>query len=359
MKTSIAVLIALAAAATPLAAQDTLRFKDPKKSPDLQGEVVALSFRVVEIDIRGVKQQIDARLVAELIPSNDHKNVDFSRGEEALANGEVAAAIARFERVASDPRAAPLLRQKAAIHIVRCTPDPQGIIASARALRAKRPDSFYLQESYQREVIAHLVTGDAPAAKAAIAAFAAQAAAQAIQEWANSADLLDAGLAEFQKNWRAALAVYRKYLRDPDLGDDAALGELRCLTALADFPGLKARAEAIIRDAAGKKDANPRLLIAAYTGRGDVELNGGKTKDGLMAYLQGAMALAQGETSREHEAALARVALTCVKIAAAGSGDERAATYRVRTKEVLDELNRTYPGSRYRKEIEEALRRLR
>src|SRR6266542_2211616 len=81
MKTMIAFLVALAAA-TPLAAQDVIKFKDPKKDPDLEGEIVGLSYRTVEIEIHGVRQTVDARKVAELVPGANRKHFDFARGED-------------------------------------------------------------------------------------------------------------------------------------------------------------------------------------------------------------------------------------------------------------------------------------
>jgi hypothetical protein len=63
--------------------------------------------------------------------------------------------------------------------------------------------------------------------------------------------------------------------------------------------------------------------------------------------------LAPGETSREHETALARSALACLKLSAPPSDARR---YRSRSRELLEELLRSYPGSTYKKEIEQALR---
>jgi hypothetical protein len=357
MKSLIAIPLLLAAAAAPLRAQDVIKFKDPKKNPDVEGEIASLSFKTVEIDVLGVRQQIPARSIADLVPLR--KSPEYKRVEEALSDGDAALATARFERVASDEREPALLRQRAAILIVRSQTEPQGIVRSVRDLRKRWPEGFFVPESFQREALAHLAMENVAAAKASIAAFGALAAAQARQDWADAAELLDAGLAELQKNWRGALALYRKHGRNPELRDDAALGELRCLTALADFPALKARAEEIIKGASGTSDANPRVLIAAYTGRGDVERNAGKVKDALLCYLQGAMVLARGETSREHETSLARGALACAALVVPETDAARREIYRLRTQELLQELLANYPGSRYRKEIQETLLRLR
>jgi outer membrane protein assembly factor BamD (BamD/ComL family) len=361
MKTMIALLLGLAAA-TPLAAQDTIKFKDPKKNPDLEGEIATLTFDLVEIEVRAgngtVKERVDPRLIREFIPTQ--KSVDFARAEEALANGDVAAAVERFNRVVGDTRARALLRQQAAIGIVRAqftNGKYADAIASAQALRARRPDSFYVGESFQYEVKSLLATKNPARAKATIAALAAFAQGRGIQSWVKDADLLDAGLAESQNNWRGALATYRKYARDSEAVEEAALGELRCLTAISDFPALSARAEGILKEAAGK-DTSPRLLIAAYTGRADVALHDGKIRAALFGYLQGGLTLARGETSPEHETSLARCALTCVRVASESDRGEKA-TFRSRAVEMLRELTATYPSSRYRVEIEEALRALR
>jgi outer membrane protein assembly factor BamD (BamD/ComL family) len=362
MKTMIALLVGLAAA-SPLAAQDTIKFKDPKRNPDLEGDIVTLDFDLVEIELPAgngvkVKQAVDPRLIQELIPK---KSFDFTRGEEAMSNGAVATAIGRFERVVADTRATPALRQQAAIMIVRAQfsgGNYPAVVEASRSLRARKPDSFYLGESLYLEVKSLLATRDPDGAKGAIVTLAALGKARAIKEWVKNADLFDAHLAELQKNWRGALATYRKYARDADVGEEAALGELRCLTAIADFPGLSARADGILQDAQGKEKVSSRLLIAAYTGKADVDLNAGKLRAALFGYLQGAIALAKGETSPEHETSVARTALACIKVAA-GSDPEEKAVYRSRGLEMLQELRRTYPSSRYRVEIEEALRGLR
>jgi hypothetical protein len=361
MKTMIALLLGLAAA-SPLAAQDTIKFKDPKKNPDLEGDIVRLASDLVEIEVPAgngkVKQPVDPRLVKEIIP---RKSFELSKAEEALGNGDTSTAISRFERVIADPQATPVQRQQAAIMVVRTQfsgGNYPGVVEAAQALRARMPDSFYLGESYYLEVKALLATRDPAGAKVAAAALAALGKARAMADWVKNADLLDAGLAELQRNWRGALATYRKYARDAELADEAALGELRCLTAIADFPSLSARAEGILKDAQGKENVNGRLLIAAYTGKADVDLNGGRTKAALFGYLQGALALARGERSPEHETSVARSALTCIKIAAGSEGSEKA-VFRSRSLEMLKDLKKDYPSSRYRVEIEDALRGLR
>jgi outer membrane protein assembly factor BamD (BamD/ComL family) len=362
MRNLLALAFALAAV-SPLSAQDLIKFKDPAKNPDLEGDITSMSYKVVEIEVTvagaRIKRSADPREIAEIVPSNAKKTLDFVRGEAALVNGDFPTAILRFERVVSDTRAGEVLRQTAAIQIVRChasSGNHAGVIQSTKALFAQKPDSFYFLESCQLQVKSQLAAREPDAAAAAIKALLALGNAQAMQEWVRSADLLDAGLAEFQGNWRGALATYKRHARDPETADETALGELRCLRALADWPGLVGRADAVIKDSRGKKSFNPRLLVAAYTGRGDAEMHGGKAREALMEYLQGAMVQSKGETSPEHEASLARSSIALATLAAEANDRGKKDTYRGRAQELLRELTSTYPGSRFKGEVEKAIR---
>jgi hypothetical protein len=343
MKTMIALLLGLAAA-SPLAAQDTIQFKDPKKNPDLEGDIVTLSFDLVEIEVPAgngtVKQSIDARLVRELIPK---KSKDFAQGEEALTNEDFPSAVGRFERTLADDRATPLLRQQAALMIARAqfsAGDYPGVVRAAQALRRRDATSYYVGESLSLEARALLAQNDPAGAKGVIAALGALGKARLLPDWVKNADLLDGSLAELQKNWRAALAAYRACLSDARLGEEAALGELRCLTATADFVTLGARAAAILKSAQGTPH---RLLVAAYTARGDVATNGGKLKDALFDYLYGALVLGIDARGLEHETAIARSVVACSKLAAAETDPARQRLYRARAREQFQELRRSYP----------------
>jgi hypothetical protein len=361
MKTMMALLLGLAAAGN-LAARDTLKFKDPKKNSDVEGDVIHLAYDLIEIEVlvggAKVKQSVDPRLVKEILP---RKNFDFLKGEQALENGDAPDAILRFERVVENMRTTPVLRQQAALMILRTQFSggkyPEAVQA-AQSLRARTPDGYYVGESLVLEVKALLAMKNPDGAGAAIATLAALGKARTFLDWVKNADLLDAGRAELQKNWRAALQTYRKFARDAELGEEAARGELRCLTAIPDLPALGARADEIIQDAQGKETFPSRLLIAAYTGKADVDQQAGKLKAALFGYLQGSLALAKGERSPEHETSVARSALACLRVAA-GSERREKEVYRGRALDLLEDLKKAYPGSRYVAEIEEALRRLR
>src|SRR5207237_7646780 len=111
---------------------------------------------------------------------------------------------------------------------------------------------------------------------------------------------------EAKKDFQTALGIYKKLSSDATWGEQATLGELRCLTALRNLPGLKNRADAILKEAQGKKDFSLRLVIAAYNGEGDVEESAGRTKEALFNYLRGLSVLPEGELYPEHQVAIAR-----------------------------------------------------
>jgi len=363
MRKLLTTAIIMAAAAAPLAAQDIIKFKDPTKNPDMEGEIATMTYKLIEIDIpvggQLARQPADARQVADLIPSNSKKSFDFAKAEESMANNDFDSAAERFARVQKDARTSELQRQLAAINIVRCQyykGNPNAVVQAAQALRAAKADSFYVRESFELEFKAHVATRNANGAAAVATAFANMGNANGMQEWAKSGELMQAQLDELKQNWRPALAIYKKYSRDRDVGDDATLGELRCLTAIPDWTSLASRADSIIKDAQDKKNFSSRLLIAAHNGKGDAQLNGGKPKDALFEFLQGALVLARGETGPEHEASLGHSAVACAKIAAAEKDKAKKDLYKGRAQEMLGELQQTYgKGSRYAAEAQKAL----
>jgi hypothetical protein len=350
MRKLLATAIILAASAAPLLAQDIIKFKDPTKNNDMEGEIASMTYKLVEIDIvigngTTARQPADAKMIADLIPSNSKKSFDFVKAEESMANNDFDSAVERFERVKKDARASELQRQLSAINIVRCAyykGNPAAVVQTAQALRAQKPDSFYVRESFELEFKAHVASRNAGGAANVANAFAAMGNSNGMQEWAKSAELMQAQLAEMKKDWRTAVGIYKKYSRDHDVGDDATLGEMRCLTNLPDWTSLNSRADSIIKDASGKKNFPTRLLIAAYNGKGAAELNGGKAKDALLNFLQGAMVLSKGEQSQEHEASLGYAGVACAKVAAAEKDKAKKDIYVGRAREMQGELVQTY-----------------
>jgi hypothetical protein len=361
MKTMIAFLLLAAffdsGSALAQDSQDLVRFKDSARNPDLEGDVVTLTCKTVEIEVlldgARIKRSIDPRDIAELVP---RKSVDLAKAEEALGNGNFDAAIQRFERVAADPRAGELLNQVAGIQIVRtraASGTPVAVLNAARAVQARKKDGYYVGESYRLTVRALLEAKDPKQAQNEVKAFLALANQLVALDWIRDGDILDANVLEAQGNPRGALPIYRKHAKDA--ADECALGEMRCLTALNDWPSLRRRADAVIKEALTKKNADPRPLIAAFTGRGDLDMNDNKPKEALLNYLQGAIVLNRGEKSREHEVALARSSMTCARLAAAEKTREGKELHRGRAQELCRELAHLYPRSPYKSPIEKAI----
>jgi hypothetical protein len=354
MKTMIALLLL----AAPLAAQDVVRFRDPAKNPDLEGDIVTLTCKTVEVEVLvdgvRIKRTVDPRDIVELVP---RKSIDFAKAEEALANGDVAAAVQRFERVAGE-----LPGQSAAIRIVRAHAEAgnhAAALQAARALRLRKPDGYYVGESYRIEVKTLLAMQDPKQAAAAVKAFLAQGNALVALDWIRDGEILDARVMDLQGNARAALPIYRKHAKDPGSADECALGEMRCLTALNDWPGLRRRSDAVIKESPTKKNPDPRTLIAAFTGRGDLDMNDGKPREALLNYLQGAIVLNRGEKSSEHEVALARSSMTCAKLAAAEKTREAKDLHRGRAQELYRELAALYPRTAFKSPIDKLLQEIR
>jgi outer membrane protein assembly factor BamD (BamD/ComL family) len=360
MRNLLATAIAFLSAAAAARAQDTIKMKEGG-GQDLVGEVQTLSHKVVEYELPaapGVKQPVDAKKVAEIIPDSNRKTFDFATGETAMTGGDFDQAIDRFSRVLRDARANELIKQIAAINLVKCRwmrDDLAGTVAAAQELRKLQPQSFFLRESFEYEIRAHLAKGDNDAASKAVAAFEEKGRADGMTEWPKSAEVMRGRLLELQGKHKEALAIHRKYARDRDAGEDASLGELRCLTALSDWSALASRADQVIIDAKGRRSAS-RLLTGAYNAKGEANLSSGKVKEALLDFLQGAMVLNKGgESTIEHEASLGRGAVACAKYAATLKEKSEKDKYKGRAQELVAELDKFYPNSRYRADALKAI----
>lgn len=355
--TTLAILLSLAAAA---AAQDVIKYKDG--SADKEGEVTSLNYKTVEYDIiagNRIKQQEDAKKVAEIVVDRNQTTFDYNRGASAMEGSDYDGAVEHFGRVTKDVRARDLLKQTAAINVVRSQwmkDNIPGCQQAIKELRTLKPDSFFLKESYEYEIRCSLARGDVAGATAAVAGLEEKGKSDNLPEWAKSADVMRGGLQELQNKWREALAIHRKYVSDKDVGDEAKLGEIRCLTQLKDWPGLTARCEAILSELKGKKNPNERLYTAAFNGRGEVQLNGGKLKEALLDFMQGVAVLNKsGGSSQENETALARAAYTCTRIALKESDKSKKDTYKNRARELEGDLKRHYGSSKYAAELAKAI----
>ncbi|HXX93412.1 MAG TPA: hypothetical protein VEN81_07245, partial [Planctomycetota bacterium] len=346
MRNVLGVLVPLVLAAAQASAQDLIRYKDG--TPDQECEVVALNYRQVDYEItvgNKVRQQTDSKRVVEIIVDHNQSTFEFNQATSAMDGGAWDDAIEKFERVKRDPRARDLLKQTAAINIVRCQyakESVQGCLAAIQSLRQAKPDSFFYLESAQYEIKACLAKGDVGGAQAAVNALQSKGNSENLPDWVKAADVLSGGLLELQKKWREALTIYRKYQSDKDSGDDAKLGELRCLKETGDWAGLSVRSEAILSELRNRKVPNDRLSTAAYNAHGEVNLNGGKLKEALLDFMQGVAVFSRSGASREHEAALGRAGFTCTRIALKEADPAKKALFKQRAADLRAELEGKY-----------------
>jgi outer membrane protein assembly factor BamD (BamD/ComL family) len=301
---------------------------------------------------------VDVRTVDDLLIDPTRKTYDYTTAEASMNSGDFEAAIDRFEKVRKDPRATEVVKQTAAINIVRCQwkkGNLSGVLAAVQSLRAQKADGFYLRESYETEIQAFLEMKNLNGAQQAIDAFKAKGNAESMTEWAKTSEIMSADLLERQGKHREALVLYTKHVRDPEVAEHATLGEFRCLAVLQNWPQLNSRSDSVINDAKTKKSVSPRVLTAAFNGRGEVLLNGGKNKEALFDFMQGTLSIEKVGPSREHALSLGRGALACARLAAAEKDKLKKDLYRSRAQELLGELDKTYPKSPIRDEASKAI----
>lgn len=355
-----AVLALGAPAAAELAAQDYIRFRNPKEA-DMECEVKSASSKTVEFDIFTgdirAAQTRPARDIREIVLHANHKTYDFNAGESSMNNDDYAPAIERFERVKKDSRASDLLKQMASINIIKChylSKNAPNTLAAIKAFRQEKPDSFYLLDTHRYEFLCHFDKNDVASATQSITSLQERAKADGNLEWAKIGDTMQANLNEMQKRWRDALAIYRKYLNDSVLSEDALLGELRCLRELGDWPGLRGKADATLVVLKGRKGVSDRVLTGAYNARAESNLNAGNLREAILDFMQG-VAVFNKEMSPEHEISLGHGAVACARFAAAQKEKQKKDTYKQRAQELLSELERRYPGSALRAEVQKAI----
>jgi len=357
----IAVVI-LSAGAAGAVAQDVIRFKEGR-GQDIQGDVGNnLNYKVVEYEpaaTPGAKIKSDSKDIQEIVIEQSKKSFDFGQGEQAMNNNDLDSAVERFERVRKDPRAHELIKQTSAINVVRChfaNNNVAAALAAVKSLRQERPDSFYLLESYDYEIRCHLARKDTTAASQSLTELEGRGKSDNMPEWSKLANVRRAGLLELQGKWAEAMTAYRSFARDKDVGEDALLGELRCLRETGNWNGLMGRGEQLIGELRAKKGASPRLLMAAFNARGEASLNSGKPKDALFDFMQGVASLGRRTgPCRELELATAKAAVACARIAKDEKDKAKKETYKNRALELQGELEKVAPGSSFRGEVQKAV----
>ncbi len=356
----------LAGAARLWAQGDIIKFRDPKE-PDAACEVVSMSYKQVKYNLyvngehAGAFQR-NAAEVSEIHFSNERKPYDFTLAEQNMSGGLFDEAIKRFEKALRSSECPDPVRQLGRISIARCYYRAglwDRVLPYLQDFRREMPESFYFAETFSLQYDAFRIRGDVASMERTLQEFMKEAENRSVSYWKNSAELLNDDLYEMQSKWNQALAIHSKYASDSAVGKSARLGELRCLSALANWSQLKQKADSILGEARGKKNYDEQLLTAAYNARGDCSMEAKRTKEALLDYLRGVVLLnTSGEATREHEASLAKAAIACARLANELRDQERA-TYKLRARELQADLLKTYPGSGWAKPVGEAIQAVR
>jgi len=167
--------------------------------------------------------------------------------------------------------------------------------------------------------------------------------------------VLRARLLEAQGNVAGAKAAYEAAEASGNLnGEQAAfagLGIARCLRLAGDLSGAEARFRKLVDSA-----DSPRLVLAgAWNGLGELLLEQGRKKRdtevltlALYDYLRGVVVYLplDGESTAEHQAALAGAALCCESIAQIDANPTVKQAYSQRASELREKSKKLYPNAK-------------
>lgn len=298
----------------------------------------------IETGDRPLNQDIKADEVESIVIGSFRKPKTFADAEDQMKDGDYAAAATLWLKCLNDDDQ--VFRQFAYMNLTECYLNLGQFARAVETLQALRkavPDTFFLKNVYRLMYTAHKLNRDLKAAAQTITDFDTDASQRGKTEWKKLAEMLRADLYELENNHKQAINIYRKYNKSSDeVGEEAKIGELRCLSATGDLAAAKERGESIVRS----KDPSPRLLTAAYNAIGDYYMSQGDVKEALLCYLRGVVELNKGGArNREHETALARSAIAMAKQAASFKDEAKKEEYLRRAANLMRELNQSYPGS--------------
>lgn len=344
-----------------LLAQDKDKLILRGKRPEIECVVNRATCDKIEYEIetgdRALNQDIKAEEVEDIIIGPFRKPKNFTDAEDQMKEGDYATAATLWLKCLNDDNQ--VFRQFAYMNLAECYLI-QGQFAKAidtlQALRKAVPDTFFLKNVYRQIYTAHKLNRDLKAAAQTISEFDNDATQRTKTDWKKLADMLRADLYELQGNHKQAINIYRKHNRNNDeIGEEAKIGEMRCLSATGELAAAKERGDNVLRS----KDPSPRLLTAAYNAIGDYQMSQGDIKEALLCYLRGVVELNKGGArNREHETALAKSAIAMAKQAAALKDETKKEEYLRRAGDLMRELNQSYPRSEFapnvKKEIDAA-----
>jgi tetratricopeptide (TPR) repeat protein len=342
-------------AAAEARAQDKIYMKGT--SAPLEGTVTGISYKEVTYEsvAAGAPQTQATKDVREIEFDPNRKPYEYVAGEELFKRNEFAEAREKFDRTLRDSRATDPFKQFARWYIIQChleAGENDKAVAAAKSLRRDVPDSYFLKESFALQYAAARYLGSAPLEET-LKEFEKATQEKGSDDWKKSLELLRADHSELKRDFKTARSAYERLAddKDPRIALDAKLGILRCLAGLTDWNALSGKAGEYIRST----KPSPRLLLGAYLARGKALLYGEKKhKDALLDFLRCVLDLAGkiGETSLEHQEAIAHAAMACARVAGEQKEKEKKDLYRERALQLKADLTRRYPGSPYVAEID-------
>jgi outer membrane protein assembly factor BamD (BamD/ComL family) len=316
----------------------------------------------IEVDEKKLNQKESADNVEEIWLSKARKPVEMLQAEDEMDSGSFSnAANSWAKALADDDVKGDDIYKQVAMYKRAYSFYMAGKVKEAidayQALRAAVPDTYYLKRVFVDLYDCNRMKNDMDGCNKVIGEFEAEGNKRGKGNWARHAQLLRADLMESTNKHSDAQKIYAKYTGEKgEVGEEAQIGELRCLSSLKDYEPLRSKAESIIRDGKGRRSA--RSLTAAYNGLGEVLRNKDKKiKESMMAYLRGITEFQRYGImgTREHETSLAMSAITMVEYGKTLPEEEKKQTYVERAAKLLGELQTRYQGSPYVKLVREAL----
>ncbi|HKS15785.1 MAG TPA: hypothetical protein VJU16_00575 [Planctomycetota bacterium] len=366
LRTLLAAVVVAAGAATA-AAQDKIIWRGERQPTE--GNVLNINFREIKYRLVNApsEQEDNAREVKDIEFDRDNNILpsEYTNGINALHRGANDEAVKQFLKAidlikkSNSPNHP--MRDFCRKHIVEAhlaAGNADAAIKAARDLRQEKPDSFFLRESFLMQYDAAKMRRNAADQEETIREL--DAVIKTDRRYADlqsDADLLRADVLESGKKYAEALNMYTRLGGNKELRDEVNLGTLRCLSALGKTADLKAKVESLLIEAKEKRDSNPRVYLGAILARGDVYLAEGKIKDALLDYMKGALDPGLAANTYEHETAYAKSAVAAARYGKQFGEKDKAnkSLYIDRAKELREELKRTFPGSAWMTDVDNAI----
>ncbi len=293
----LAASLLLAASACALADGDILERKDGKFLPAIKGDrpgeqdfkdsthaVKDATADVVTYTFGEIKalQSMPAGEIAEIHLRASVRGTVFRGAEKDMAQGNYADAAETFQKVGADPRAHPVVRQRALFNVALCRMnggDAKGAVEAVEALLSTYSRSFYLKRALLLKVQANLESGDEAEGKKGIEQLLALPGL-------GESDRLDVTLARINIDFNRAAnatpvdrATVSKCREEYDrivqqtagkaefsaVSNGAQIGSANCLLRLGEAD----KARAVFQRIAYDSKADEGLLARAFNGLGE------------------------------------------------------------------------------------------